>query len=172
MPLPDNQIKEELSYGHLHTLAARAGFSCDRPKNDYQSLDVIIGSEGRLCDDAILNQAHLGVQLKATSQEFPNEGDIAYSLPIKNYNDLRELTTIPRLLVLLVLPLDANRWLEHELEEHLITRKCAYYLNLFGFPEVSNDTSRTVHIPRQNVLTVETLTALMEQASRMELQVV
>jgi len=170
MPLPENQIKEELSYGHLHTLAARAGFSCDRPKTDYQSLDALIGSEGRLCDDAILNQAHIGVQLKATSQEFPREGDIAYSLQIKNYNDLRVLTTIPRLLVLLVLPPDAKKWLEHEMEEHLITRKCAYYLNLFGYPEVSNEANRTVYIPRQNVLTVETLTTLMEQASRRELQ--
>jgi hypothetical protein len=170
MPLPENQIKEELSYGHLHTLAARAGFSCDRPKTDYQSLDALIGSEGRVCDNAIVYQAQIGVQLKATSQEFPRERDIAYSLPIKNYNDLRRLNTIPRLLVLLVLPLDANKWLEHQLEEHLITRKCAYYLNLFGYPEVSNETSQMVYISRQNVLTVETLTTLMEQASRMELQ--
>ena len=170
MPLPENQIKEELSYGHIHTLAARAGFSCDRPKLDYQSMDVVISSEGRVCDNAILHQAQIGVQLKATSQEFPSEGDIAYSLPMKNYNDLRVLTTIPRLLVLLVLPPDAKKWLEHEMEEHLITRKCAYFLNLFGLPEVSNETNRTVYIPRQNVLTVETLTTLMEQASRRELQ--
>jgi hypothetical protein len=170
MPLPENQIKEELSYGHIHTLAARAGFSCDRPKLDYQSMDAVIGSEGRVCDNAILYQAQIGVQLKATSREFPRTEDLAYSLSIKNYNDLRVLTTIPRLLVLLVLPPDASRWLEHELEEHLITRKCAYYLNLFGYPEVTNATYRTVYIPRQNVLTVETLTTLMEQASRRELQ--
>jgi hypothetical protein len=170
MPLPKNDVKEELSYAYVHTIAARAGFSCDRPKKDFQSMDVQVNSEGAVCADALHIQAHLGLQLKATSQELPAAGLIPYSLPIKNYNDLRVLNAIPRLLVLFVLPPAEEQWLHHEIGEHLITRRCAYYLNLYGLPEVPNETVRTVYIPTQNVLTVETLTTLMEQASRMELQ--
>jgi hypothetical protein len=170
MPLPENEVKEELSYAYIHTIAARVGFSCDRPKKDFQSMDVQVNSEGRVCADALQIQTHLGLQLKATAQEVPDDDPIAYSLPIKNYNDLRVMNAIPRLLVLFVLPPDAGQWLQHEIGEHLITRRCAYYLNLYGFPEVPNETNKTVYIPRRNILTVDTLRTLMEQASRLELQ--
>lgn len=170
MPLPENELKEELSYAYIHALSARAGFTCDRPGKDRQSMDVQVNSEGRACEQALIVQAHLGIQLKATAQEIPDGNEIPFSLPIKNYNDLRCLNAIPRLLVLFVMPPDANQWLRCEIEEHLITRRCAYFLNLFGYPEVQNATARTVHIPRQNVLTVESLKNLMVQASLMELQ--
>ena len=170
MPLPENQLKEEFSYAYIHTIAARAGFSCDHPHRDFQSMDVQVNSEGQACEDAVYYQTHLGLQLKATSREIPDDENIAYSLPIKNYNDLRRLNAIPRLLVLFFMPPDADLWVQHEIGEHLITRKCAYYLNLFGSPEVENEATRTVYIPKQNVLTVESLKALMAQASRLELQ--
>jgi len=169
MPLPENELKEELSYAYIHTIAARAGFSCDRPHKDRQSMDVQINSEGPACTDYLFHQAHLGVQLKATAIELP-EGDISFSLPIKNYNDLRRPQVIPRVLVVFVLPPDAHQWQEHEIEVHLLSRRCAYYLNLFGAPEVANEAYRTVHIPRGNVLTVSSLSDLMARSSRGELQ--
>jgi hypothetical protein len=170
MPLPENQLKEELSYAYIHTIAARAGFSCDHPRRDFQSMDIQVNSEGQACEDAVVFQAHLGLQLKATSGEFPENDTISYSLPIKNYNDLRRLNAIPRLLVLFCMPPNADLWVQHDIGEHLITRRCAYYLNLYGLPEVTNETARTVQIPKQNVLTVDALKTLMAQASRLELQ--
>lgn len=169
MPLADNDRKEQLSYAYVHTLAARAGFSCDRPGIDRQSMDMIIHSEGRMAADSLFEQAQLGLQLKATACE-PAIGDnVAFPLPIKNYNELRGRNLLPRLLVVFHMPLEVEEWLDHEVEEYLASRRCAYYLNLSGAPEVANETNRTVYIPRRNVLTVESLTGLMGQASRGEL---
>ena len=170
MPLPENDIKEELSYAYVHTLAARAGFSCDRTTKDRQSMDVIIHSEGPACEAPLFHQAQLGLQLKATASPPLSGNTIPFSLPIKNYNDLRTLNVIPRLLVVFIMPLEANQWVHHESEQHLLSRKCAYFLNLYGSPTVQNETSRTVHIPRANVLTVDSLAELMAQAARGELQ--
>jgi hypothetical protein len=64
MPLPENDRKEELSYAYFHTLSARAGFSCDRPGKDRQSMDVLVHSEGRIAADSIFEQAQLGLPLK------------------------------------------------------------------------------------------------------------
>ena len=169
MPLPENDRKEELSYAYIHTLAARAGFSCDRPKKDRQSMDIQVNSEGTVCDDFEFHETHLGLQLKATACEMPAGDTFSFPLPIKNYNDLRRKQVIPRLLVLFIMPLDATQWLEHEVEEHLLARRCAYYLNLYGEPAVENETTKTVHVPRANVLTIAALTEFMEQASRGEL---
>jgi hypothetical protein len=170
MPLPENELKEELSYAYVHTLAARAGFSCDRPGKDRQSTDVIVNSEGLACEDALLRQAHLGLQLKATARELPEGDFITFSLPINNYNDLRIRNAYPKLLVVFVLPPNSQHWQHHLAEEELISRRCAYFLNLFGQPEVPNTDSRTVHIPRANLLTLESLQSLMAQSSRLELQ--
>jgi hypothetical protein len=170
LPLPENDIKEELSYAYIHTLAARAGFSCDRPAKDRQSMDVIVHSEGPVCQDFQFHQAQLGLQLKATACAPPTTGQISFALPINNYNDLRRLQVIPRLLVVFLMPLESDQWVDHQIEEHLLSRRCAYYLNLCGAPPVDNETNRTVHVPRGNVLTVESLTELMAQASRGELQ--
>jgi len=169
LPLPENDIKEELSYAYVHTLSARAGFSCDRPGKDRQSMDVVVSSEGPVCDDYQFHQAQLGLQLKATACDPPVSDHISFPLPINNYDDLRRLNVIPRLLAVFLMPLDTGQWLLHEVEQHLSSRRCAYYLNLYGSPAVSNQTNRTVYIPRQNILTVESLTGLMAQASRGEL---
>jgi hypothetical protein len=170
MPLPENELKEEFSYAYMHTLAARAGFTCDRPGKDRQSTDVIVNSEGPACDDFILRQAHLGFQLKATARELPDGDVIPFSLPINNYNDLRIRNAYPKLLALFIMPVNADHWLQHDHEEQLISRRCGYYLNLYGEPPLENTDNRTVYVPRANVLTVESLQQLMAQSSRLELQ--
>ena len=116
----------------------------------------MISSQGAVSFDSIRHNAQLGFQLKATSAEvLTDTPEFTYPLPIKNYNDLRLPSTIPRLLVVYVMPQDSSHWLTyHEPEEHLIQRRCAYWLDLFGSQEVSNETSRTISIPRCNVLTV------------------
>ena len=132
MALPENQVKEELSYAFIHAIASRAGFSCDRPTKDFQSMDVQVNSEGKACNDALFMQTYLGLQLKATSEAFPDQDPFSYSLPMKNYNDLRVRTAIPKLLVVFFLPPDANKWLQHQHGEHLITEEmCVLFESLW-----------------------------------------
>lgn len=171
MPLVENSVKEELSYAYVHAIAARAGFSCDRPHNDRESLDVLVSSHGRVASDSVRLNSQIGLQLKATSTEvLGNSSEFSFSLPMKNYNDLRGPNTIPRLLIVFVMPPDPDLWLKnHEPEDFMVQRRCAYWLDLFGSPEVTNSATRVVSIPRANVLNVHSLTELMAQASRLEL---
>lgn len=95
------------------------------------------------------------------------DGDIAYSLSIKNYDDLRADTVLPRLLVVLVLPQSQVDWLIHHPDE-LILKKCAYYVNLKGLPESMNAGHETVYLPITNMLTPAALKDLMIKASKLE----
>jgi hypothetical protein len=162
-------IKEELSYAYIHAVASRVGFGCDRPRVDADSIDVVISAHGKVAADSILHSARLDLQLKATAVELAmnGSGEYSFELPIKNYNDLKRDTLIPRLLVLFAMPTDEEKWLSHD-DESLITRKCAYWCNLFGLPDVTNAASKTVHVPKKNVFSPAVLAELMRKISRRE----
>lgn len=167
--LTENQIKEELSIAYIHAIAAKVGFSCERPKIDMDSIDVEIKSHGYLSPNSTLYSPEIKLQLKATSNININDDNIHFSLPVNNYNDLRSNSMTPRLLVIFELPEDKTEWLQHSAEE-LIMRKCAYWVNLNGEPETSNQSTVTVKIPKQQVLSPDELYQLMLSASREELQ--
>jgi hypothetical protein len=72
---------------------------------------------------------------------------------------------VPRLLVVLLLPPDPDQWLE-QTEEQMVSRRCAYWLSLLNQPEVGNEKTVTVQVPRKNCLTADNLRTLMQRASR------
>jgi len=136
MPLTRNDIEAELSYSYLHAVAARAGFGCEyagRP-SDNAGVDVYLRIKERLAADSIHSNFPIEVQLKATSKA-PALEAARYSYwldDIKRYDELRESSApMPKLLVVLFLPEDAKRWLEHS-EEALIARRCAYWVSLLA----------------------------------------
>lgn len=47
-------------------------------------------------------------------------------------------------------------------------KRCAYWVSLRGAPPSPNDITQTVYIPRNQVLSVDTLTAIMTRCSRDE----
>lgn len=146
-------------------MAARAGYACDRPSVDDDSVDVVIGARGWVHDQARVTSPRIEVQLKATAQDILNEEALVFPLPVKNYDDLRSPTAVPRLLFVLRLPLAITAWLTSD-EEQMLLRHAAYWLSLADKPETSNTHSVTVHLPRQQLLTVESLKRLMERAAR------
>jgi hypothetical protein len=73
----------------------------------------------------------------------------------------------PRLLVVLLLPEDANEWLRHS-EEGLLAKRCAYWVSLRDAPESDNEVNQTVYIPKTQVLSPQSLTELMTRFSRRE----
>jgi len=167
--LTENDIKEELSYAYVHAIASRAGYGCDRPSKDRDSIDVVISAKDLLAENSIFNSPTLGLQLKATSGPLiaNPDGHYPFVLPIKNYIDLRKPTASPRLLVLFHLPEDDADWLESD-HDRLLARRAAYWCNLRGQPEADTTTAKTVYVPQANLLTGEALTALLAKASRME----
>jgi hypothetical protein len=76
---------------------------------------------------------------------------------VARYDDLRERSgRMPILLVVLFLPPDAARWLEHS-EEGFLARRCAYWVSLWDAPASKNQTGQTAHQPKGKALSVEAL---------------
>jgi hypothetical protein len=96
------------------------------------------------------------------------EAKYAYSLRLKNYNELRSVECqAPQLLVVLFLPADNGHWLVHS-AERLVCQRCAYWVSLRSAPESPNDRAQTVYIPKDNHLSVPKLRELMARFSRKE----
>lgn len=168
--LTEQNIEAELSYAYLHAIASRAGFICESAgrHTDEAGVDAVLRVKGKLAADSILTQFPVDVQLKATRQvPIEHNGKYSHSLKVKNFNELRSTNTgAPQLLVVLFLPSDSGEWLVHS-EERLVTKRCAYWVSLRGAPGTDRD-SKTVYIPRSQVLSVESLRALMIRFSRRE----
>lgn len=166
--MTENEQKQQLSVAYVHAVAACAGYACQSTIVDDDSVDVTIAAKGHVHSRSVLRSPRLEVQLKATSQNILGDDKVTFPLPVKNYDELRCETMIPRLLVVFLLPEDNTTWLEQS-EEQMISRKCAYWVSLLGKPDTNNTTSDTVHLPRANCLTVSTLRQMMETVSRREL---
>lgn len=165
--MTENEQKQQLSMAYVQAVAARAGYSVVRPPVDDDSVDIQIRASGRTHPQAPVRSPCVDVQLKSTAQDMLRDDHLAFPLPLKNYNDLRERSLVPRYLVVLLLPTDTTRWLEQS-EESMISRSCAYWTSLLGMGETENLNRVTVRLPRVNLFTVDQLHSLMERASRPE----
>lgn len=165
--MTENEQKQQLSVAYVHAVSARAGFACQLIHVDDDSIDVQLAAKGMINEKSIYRSPKIDIQLKATSQNLLNTAHLAFPLPIKNYNDLREESLVPRLLVVLYLPHDQDRWLE-QTEDQMISRHCAYYATLLGEPPTGNQKSVTVYLPREQRLTAPSLRSLMIKAARKE----
>ena len=163
-------IESELSYAYLHATASRAGIICEYAgrHTDEAGVDAVLRIKGKLAPDSVFTQFTVDVQLKATKQApIEQNGRYSHSLKVKNYNELRSTnTSAPQLLVTLFLPEDAETWLSHS-EECLVARRCAYWVSVRGAAETDQD-SRTIYIPKVNLLSVPGLRGLMTRFSKQE----
>jgi hypothetical protein len=146
---------EQFSLAYVRALAACAGYQVVRPELDDGSIDgIIMSNNGR--------RARLEFQAKATSTITADGKDIAFQLPIKNYDDLRLDAVLPRILMVLCLPTTTpTDWYEWT-PNHLLLKRDAYWVSLKGLPEINGQDSRVVHIPRSQIFNIESLKMLME----------
>lgn len=162
-----NEQKQQLSIAYVHAVAACAGFACQIINVDDDSIDVQLAAKGKINEKSVYRSPKIDIQLKATSQDRLSATELAFPLPIKNYNDLRGESLVPRLLVVLYMPRDERLWLE-QTEEEMISRHCAYYRTLLDEPATRNRETVTVHLPREQRLTVSNLQELMAKVARKE----
>lgn len=165
--LTENLVKEEFSLAYIFAVAAAESFTTNFRRVDNDSVDATVHCNGQLSEDSTLFSPEINLQLKASSNLKISNNNIHFPLPIKNYNDLRLRTANPRLLVVLCLPSDRVDWLSHTPTE-LVLKRCAYFLNLRGMPEVNNAASVTVQLPITNVFSPAVLRELMLRTSREE----
>ncbi len=128
----------------------------------------MILAKGKLAADAALHSPELSVQLKSSARDVRCEqSPFPFDLPIKNYEDLTKRCLVPRILIVFFMPADQDEWLTHT-EDELVLRRCAYWLSLRGGPATTNETEKRVHLPRENLVTQESLKQLLVRVSREE----
>ena len=160
MTMTLNSQMELLSLAYVRAVAANSGYQVSRPEIDNDSIDgILIASVGR--------RARIDFQAKATTQNLVWGDHIRFPLSIKNYNDLRDSTMTPRILVVLMMPRDRDKWLGQTNEE-LCLRRCAYWMSLENLPEVPNKDSVTVYVPTANIFSSEQLINLMRKVEKGE----
>lgn len=165
--IPSEHVGETLSKTYIQTVAAQAGMKCESGQPEY-GVDVTLREIVYLHNSFRPGGFTIDCQLKSTIDWELKDGEIIYDLRGKNYNDLvlREGGT-PFILVLLCLPRDTSQWVELD-EEQLSIRKCCYWTKLAGSP-VKNDSTKRIFIPRERLVTPDTLSDLMGKCSRGEL---
>ena len=149
---------EQLSLVYIRALAARAGFVTSKPELDRASVDLQVQDGGP-------NRPAINLQVKATTNlGEPRNGHLSFRLSIKNYNDLREHTQTPRLLVVFEMPANQSKWMTVTSDE-LILRRRAYWLSLQGRDNKPiPQQAIMVRIPAANVFDVAALKRLMEES--------
>jgi hypothetical protein len=154
-----NARKEQFSNAFLLAVAAVAGCSVSKPSVDNDSIDWTISNR-------LPRRPKLDVQLKCTSDDDGNGPSIALALKKKNYDDLRVTELIsPRILILVVVPEQLEHWISLT-HNQLALRRCAFWMSLAHHPPSENEVSVTVHVPRDQIFTVESLSELMERTDR------
>ena len=154
---PKNRM-EQLSVAYVHAIASYCGYGADSVCVDHDSVDMTISSSaGR--------KPKLDIQLKATTQIDDFDTEFSFCLSIKNYNDLRCDTIVPRILVVLCMPKQQTEWIEHT-GDYLKLMKCAYYASLSGMGETENKESVHIKLTKNNLFSPDKLTEIMQKISQ------
>jgi hypothetical protein len=154
--LSPNDQMEALSRAYVAAIAAKAGYAMSETNFDRDSVDVTLQAREQM-------RPQIGLQLKSTMRVPLKATAFAFPLPIKNYNDLRVRTQVPRILVVLALSANADKWIDHR-AERLIIRRCAYWKSLLGSPDTQNYTSIAITIDTKHIFDVPTLISLMQKS--------
>jgi hypothetical protein len=160
------QQKEEISKAYIHAVVAKCGYKLGTWSQDSGLLDVTIGAAG-IVGTGTIAAPKIDLQVKCTSdQTNVHEEFISWELEVAHYEILRAKTAAPHLLVVLVLPEEEPKWIEHAVDQ-LLLRRCAYWVRLTGHPPVATKT-KTVRLPVANVFSPDALAGMMEKLSKGE----
>jgi hypothetical protein len=159
-----NLQKEQFSNAYLRAVVAVAGYGTYKPDPDDDSIDWGIAERG---GSGTCRSPRLELQLKCTAVSQLDGPSFSFALKLKNYNDLRAESWVPRVLVVVRVPEEPADWLRQS-EEELALKHCGYWISLRGRPDTPNETSVTIHLPRNQVFSVPALQALMERISQGE----
>jgi hypothetical protein len=160
--IPSQTIEELLSISCVSAIIARSGHAPNPIAHDFGvDLEVRrIATDGNKRIDV---GAFLSLQLKASVVWVLEQDHVVFDLEADAYNRLvfqNEQATIPCALILCCLPPDSSRWLS-ACEDDLIFRKCCYYHFLKG-RKTSNTSSKRIRIPRDQILTPESILKLRD----------
>lgn len=161
-----NHQKESLSRSLIQAVAGRFGMICSFSAFDY-GIDVRILEVATREFHGKQQYRETGfcidIQAKSTTSVAFEPDQVVYDLDARNYNDLCDPDVgTPRILVLLVLHEDKNKWLALT-ERRVVMKRCAYWYSLKGKPPTKNNRRVRIRIPRQNVFDARALHDLMQR---------
>lgn len=156
--MDDNNRKGQFGVAYVSALAAAAGYMTYTPGPDLESVDLGIAARAEDIEGA----PSIELQIKTHSHVL-NTPELSFQLRKKNYNDLRRKVLTPRYLVVVTVPRAEEPWLA-EAEGSLTLYYGAYYLDLKGADELKGE-SKVVKLPRTQLLTMQSLKALLTRAS-------
>lgn len=160
--ITEEHAKEGISLAYVTAIAHTSGLNLERSEFDY-GIDGTFSSVRIRGNRRVSTGIKLDFQLKA-STNVVIEGDyIKYNLEAKNYNDLvDEEVGTPRILLLYKLPKEREHWMDIS-ENQTTLKNCAFWCSLKGEDSTCNVSSKSIRIPRNQILTVESLKELMEK---------
>ena len=180
--LTTQHIQEGLSRAYVQAVAAKAGvnLSLGTHGHDYgvdgtfHQVEAIprVDAEGKPYMRRRNSGFNLEFQCKASRKWRAQDDVIAYDLEVKTYNDLINRSAYtnatPLILILMCLPADEQDWLLLS-EQELLLRKCCYWHQLSG-AETGNENTKTIHIPRSQILDPAAIVALLKRVELGSLQ--
>lgn len=130
---------------------------------DNAGIDITVTVPGVIGD---MQSPRFDAQVKCTTNSsLIKETQIHYSLPVHNYKRLiHPYPGAPQFLIIVFVPKDLSEWVQTT-EENLTLQKTAYWISLKGEPSTDLKTAITVHIPRTNLLTPQSLKGIMQRIS-------
>ncbi len=156
-----------MSRAYVHAIAGRCGLSCSFRDFDY-GIDLTVHAICRKNRRYVETGFRLDIQAKSSTTAIVTASHVLHDLEVETYEDLRDPAVgCPRIMVLLVLPEEEPAWTEQS-EEHLLLRRCAYWMSFKGLKPTLNTAKIRVSIPRANVFTVDTLTRLLDKVRKRE----
>jgi hypothetical protein len=157
--------QEALCRAYVQAIAARAGVITSRPDPDY-GIDLSLRGVEVTDSGHEDSSVQIDLQLRGTTRANLTESEVKVDLDVDTYNYLRNPRVFcPRILVVLVLPVDEGQWLNQSVEE-LAIRNCAYWRWLDGFPSTTATSSVRVTIPATNVFSVEAVHTLLQEVQQ------
>lgn len=148
---------------YIRAVISVAGCSLAVPEPDIDKVDVVAMSRRR---GKVFSKPSIFMQAKCRLGGVPEgTGDIPYQLDIATYDNLRDPTvTNPRILVVVFVPQFLDDWMLQD-EKQMAMKHCGYWASLLNAPEVVDQGTRVVHLPRTNRLTPHALQAMMTVVS-------
>lgn len=146
----------------VHALAAASGLNVGSWQTDV-GIDWILATPG---PRGTIRSPRIEVQVKSWSRPAGTEKAWHYPLRCGAFNHLAGPGhQIPHFLFLCIVPDDADRYAEAD-PDRLLLRRSAYWYSLAGErpdPDLNPVSTKTVHVPKQNLITPITVTALLEK---------
>ncbi|WP_078863636.1 DUF4365 domain-containing protein [Streptomyces sp. AcH 505] len=141
MGVADSWQQEQVSLAYVAALATKGGYTLGKWEVDKDGVDLSVKRADGLSFE---------LQMKCTySPKIAVQGNAySYDLDIPTYNKLRASTrTAVGFLGLVIVPRDIEEWMLHD-EQELTMRCSGYWAKIQDLPEVTNLSTKSVHLPR------------------------